>query len=375
MPGYAGEQLVATGRGLIPLSNVPEAQLLKDQAMVEMHFSDGGILRLADDQTLLCPGERLAKAGVLRAGDLVVRKGRHVARDEASSGLPDAAVAIARGSDLHLPTAWDEELAYFLGWLVGDGSFSARGAVTIYGSEREIEELMPLHRSLITAWTGFEPKPSIQANGTRQLRVMRKSFVEYLSAMGVAQAKSADKVVPRAVLLAPEQCLTGFLRGLFDADGCVVNNLKKGTRYVGLGSKSVELLPTVQSLLLSLNIWGRIYCTSKEGKASFSYTRRDGTKVTYKGRGPSFDLRITGESLREFAAVVGFRLHRKGAALGALVDDHVFYRDRNEARLVQCLPSGRADAYVLPTTHGSCRVDGFASVPPHAGRRNRTAPK
>ncbi|MFX0539299.1 LAGLIDADG family homing endonuclease [Ornithinimicrobium sp. Y1847] len=147
---------------------------------------------------------------------------------------------------------WDEELAYYLGWLVGDGSFSERGAVTIYGSEREMEELLPLHRTLLAGWAGFVPKPSIQANGTRQLRLMRRSFVDYLEGLGVAKAKAADKVAPQAVLQAPEQCLTAFLRGLFDADGCVVNDLRKGTRYVGLGSKSPDLLRTVPSLLLSL---------------------------------------------------------------------------------------------------------------------------
>ena len=53
--------------------------------------------------------------------------------------------------------------------------------------------------------------------------------------------------------------MVAFLRGLFDADGCVVNQHANGTRYVGLGSRSEELLIGVQELLASLGIASRIY--------------------------------------------------------------------------------------------------------------------
>ncbi|AXH95749.1 LAGLIDADG family homing endonuclease [Ornithinimicrobium avium] len=119
---------------------------------------------------------------------------------------------------------WDEDLAHYLGWLVGDGNFSHRRAVTIYGSQDDIGEIMPQHRMLLTRWTRFESKPSLQINGTVQLRLNRRDFVDYLSGLGVVQKKSAEKLVPEAVLTAPEEALVAFLRGLFDADGCVVND-------------------------------------------------------------------------------------------------------------------------------------------------------
>ena len=53
---------------------------------------------------------------------------------------------------------------------------------------------------------------------------------------------------------APEEALVSYLSGLFDADGCVVNDVAKGTRYVGLGSRSEELLLGVQELLADLMI-------------------------------------------------------------------------------------------------------------------------
>ncbi len=264
------------------------------------------------------------RADALGKDDRVQRNLDYVPRSECPDLLPRAAVAVARGAKLDLPTSWSEDLAHYLGWLVGDGSFSHRGAVTIYGSEADRSEILPVHHRLLSGWAGFEPKPSVQANGTVQLRLMRRDFVDYLSALGVVQKKSAEKVLPRAILTAPEEAVAAVLRGLFDADGCVVNDVAKGTRYVGLGSRSEELLLGVQSLLGSLGIWGRIYRTGHK-RDSFDYTRKDGSHVTYSSSGPSFDLRITGRSLREFAALVDFSLEGKRSKLLDLIDSHGWY--------------------------------------------------
>ncbi len=53
--------------------------------------------------------------------------------------------------------------------------------------------------------------------------------------------------------------VAAFLRGLFDADGCVVT--RPQSRYVGLGSSSPELLRGVQTLLSTFGIMSHIYQT------------------------------------------------------------------------------------------------------------------
>ncbi|GAA5161317.1 hypothetical protein GCM10011366_09370 [Ornithinimicrobium tianjinense] len=60
---------------------------------------------------------------------------------------------------------------------------------------------------------------------------------------------------------------------------------------------------------------------------------KDGTQATYSSSGPSFDQRITGRSLREFAALVGFELEHKAAKLLDVVDLHDFYEVREHMRL------------------------------------------
>lgn len=324
--GLAAGELVATSGGLVPVATHAPPAVTAD--LLELRFSDGSRVRCTPDHRFSTEDGRSVRADALGKDDRVRRNVDYVPRSACPDLLPQAAVDVARGSKLHLPVSWSEDLAHYLGWLVGDGSFGHRGAVTIYGSRADIDEVLPVHHRVLAGWAGFTPKPSVQANGTVQLRLMRRDFVTYLDALGVVAKKSAEKLVPAAVLTAPEQALAAFLRGLFDADGCVVNDVAKGTRYVGLGSKSEELLLGVQTMLGSLGIWGRIYRTGRK-KDCFEYTRKDGSHATYSSSGPSFDLRITGRSLRDFAVLVDFSLEGKRSKLLDMIDSHGWY-DKSE---------------------------------------------
>src|SRR6185437_1513834 len=255
---------------------------------------------------------------------------------------------------LQVPDKWDQEFAHYLGWLTGDGCIDARGvsAVTVYGSDEDKDVMLPRHHSLLTRITGFESKPSVQSNGTLQLRVTRQAFGQFLCQLGVAEGRAADKVVPASVFEAPEDAVVAFLRGLFDADGCVVNQASNGTRYVGLGSRSEELLIGVQELLASLGIASRIYRTGVKAD-SFHYTRKDGSQVTYGSDGPSFDLRITAEALPEFHRLVGFTLPGKQGKLDRIVRTSSFYHVDRTARLVSRESQGFETTYNLtePRNH------------------------
>jgi len=125
----------------------------------------------------------------------------------------------------------------------------------------------------------------------------------------------AAKHVPDAIFEAPEETLIGFLQGLFDADGCAVS-LQNGTRYVASAAGPRNCCSASRTLA-SLGIAGRIYQTGTK-KDSFSYTRKDGSTASYGSDGPSFDLRITGRSLREFGARIGSAA-RQGAELLTII--------------------------------------------------------
>src|SRR5207248_8991242 len=120
-------------------------------------------------------------------------------------------------------------------------------------------------------------------------RATRRAVGQFLRMLGVSGDRAADKRVPQAIFEAPEDAVVAFLRGLFDADGCVVDQHANGTRYVGLSSRSEELVIGAQELLASLGIASRIYRTGIKS-ASFRYTRKDGSEVAYGSDGPSYDL-------------------------------------------------------------------------------------
>ena len=326
--------------------------------IVELRFSDGSRLRCTPNHRVWTANRGWVHACDLTDEDRVVRSFQHAPRPMADPHLPAEALVMASfersRKPLELPVKWDPELAHYLGWVVGDGCINAgdNAAVTVYGSAEDKEVVLPRHHALLTQITGFESKPSVQANGTLQLRVTRRAFGEFLRGLGVSGGRAVEKTVPDAVFEAPEDALIAFLRGLFDADGCVVDQQANATRYVGLGSRSEELLIGVQELLASLGIASRIYKTGVK-TASFHYTRKDGSEATYGSDGPSFDLRITAGALREYHRLVGFSLPGKQAKLSRIVTTTDSYDVDRTVRLVSRESQGFELTYNLtePRNH------------------------
>lgn len=374
-PCFPGDQRVMTDSGLIPIGDLvrrasrgetfavytndvtsetePAPRIVATSPtrymvtgtneIVELRFSDGSRLRCTSNHRVWTENRGWAHARDLTEEDRVVRSFDYAARPHASAALPPLAIQIAHkapGKTLGtIPEKWSTELAHYVGWLVGDGCVTDQGVITVYGNEWAQDTVAPRHRRLLTEITGFEPKPSVQANGTVQLRALRGRFTLMLRALGVSPGKSADKVVPESIYEAPEEAVTAFLRGLFDADGCVVNQEVKGTRYVGLGSRSEELLIGVQELLDSLGIKGRIYRTGVK-TASFAYTTKGGDERVYGSDGPFYDLRISGRHIRGFSDTIGFDHAAKADKLKWLLTDHEFYRVDETVRLVSRVSKG-----------------------------------
>ncbi|MCA1671927.1 MAG: ribonucleoside-diphosphate reductase, partial [Actinobacteria bacterium] len=387
-PCFPADQRVMTDSGLIPigelvrratrgeqfgvytndLTNVDESQsrvlatsptrymVTGTNEIVELRFSDGSRLRCTPNHRLWTANRGWVQAEELNEDDRVVRSFEYAPRPFASKSLPAVAVEAgrtARGWALaDVPEEWDTELAHYLGWLVGDGCLTETGVVTAYGSGYERDSVLARHRALLTRITGIESKPSIQSNGTAQLRCMRDRFGAMLRMLGVSALRSAAKVMPESVFEAPEEAVTAFLRGLFDADGCVVNQVAKGTRYIGLGSRSDELLRDVQELLAGLGIAARIYSTGTKTDSCHD-VRKDGSTAVYGSDGPSFDLRISGRSMAEFRIRVGFDHEDKAAKLAAVLADHGHYAKDESVRLVSRKPQGFETTYNLtePRNH------------------------
>ncbi|WP_205324874.1 vitamin B12-dependent ribonucleotide reductase [Glycomyces sp. YM15] len=323
--------------------------------IIELRFSDGSRLRCTPNHRVWTKNRGWVHAEQLQPEDQVVRSNQYAPRSAANTRVPLAALAAAEatGSTLRLPHKWDEDpdLAHFMGWLVGDGCVTENRVVTVYGTEAEQQELLPRHQRLLERLTGKAGKPSVQANGTQQLRAGHAGLIEFFKALGFSIGRAAEKVLPEALFEADEETLVEFLQGLFDADGCVVEQ-DNGTRYIGLGSKSEELLIGVQETLSSLGISARIYRTESKD-AKFQYTKKDGTEVEYESEGPFFDLRISGPSMVEFAALISFSLPAKRDKLASMLDYKTRYNTDRTVRMTSRKSVGFETTYNLtePRNH------------------------
>ena len=330
--------------------------------IVKLRFDNGMELRCTPNHRIFTLNRGYVEAQHLARTDRVKILDLPAPSTSADLGLPvptEVAAYQAKGDHtrfIRLPEKWSPDLAHYLGWLVGDGSFGAGGTVSsIYGSPEDRQHVMPGHSDLI-AWLNGDaaPKPSAQSNGTTRLRVTRHALVGFLRSLGLKSVKGPEKRVPWSVFQAPPEMVAAFLQGLFDADGCVRRDDRKGS-YVGLGSTSRSLLADVQRLLTTFGIDSTVYSTRAGGESAFSYRRkRDGEEVEYRSSA-MYDLRISGSGMAAFATAIGFSLPSKQATLDLIIGDRVrgFYRTDRSAHLVERCDDGYELTYNLsePRNH------------------------
>ncbi len=387
-PCFTGDSLVLTNKGLISFRELieranhgEEFQVATDNQtsggegirftspeqymitgfnpIVRLGFSNGMEVRCTRNHRFFTQNRGMVKAAELTPADKIVVQTHAATFAAASWNMPassDFDAYRAKGdryAPLALPERWTEDFAELLGHLVGDGSISGNVVSWIYGSDDDKEQLLPRHSQTLKALTGEEPHVTVMENKTLQVRISRGAFKRFIVALGVKETYAANKVIPASIFQAPTPIVAAFLKGLFTADGCVVEQ-PNGTRYVGLGSKSKELLQGAQRLLATFGIFSRIDETKPAaGKSGLPYTRRDGSEVVYESRGPSYDLRITGRSLRVFAKQIGFATKKPSTKLIEIVERTEHYATDETINLVSCEDDGVELTYNLtePVNH------------------------
>ncbi|MGI8792401.1 MAG: LAGLIDADG family homing endonuclease [Acidimicrobiales bacterium] len=337
----------------------PDAVMITGRnEIVRLRFDNGLELRCTAGHKIFTTNRGYVEAKDLTSDDDVKALNLATPATAADWSLPVATETAAYATkdvrtakEVVLPEKWSDDLAHYLGWLVGDGCISGDVASTVYGTPGDRDDALPRHQALLADLNGGAvPTPSIQANGTVQLRQSRSAVTRFFEALGVHPVPSAEKVVPPTVNEAPPEIVAAFLQGLFDADGCVSD--QTDTRYVGLGSASRQMLVDVQRLLSTFGVFSRIYRTRGAEDGAFRYERKDGSVTEYASE-EMFDLRISGRSMASFANSVGFTVGAKVAALESAIGDHTRYRTRETVRLVDRADDGVELTYNLsePRNH------------------------
>jgi ribonucleoside-diphosphate reductase alpha chain len=343
-------------RETVTLSRHEAVMVTGTNPVVRLRFSNGAEIRCTPNHRFWTANRGWVRAEHLEPTDRVRLLDQETPSVAAERRLPvptDVTAYATKGdhaAPMALPEKWDEDFAHLLGWLVGDGSFSGEVISAVYGSAEDREAALPRHERIFAALNGGRsPKVSVQANGTVQLRLSRRALALFFESLGLRRVRAAEKDVPWSVFQAPTDVVCAFLRGLFDADGTVVNG--KTTRYVGLASRSRSLLTSVQMLLSALGISGRIYRTARGGAEEFTYTTTKGEARVYTSA-PGYDLRIGGEGIDRYAQLIGFDVPSKAARLRGLASVEK-YRSSRIAKLVSREDDGFAVTYNLtePKNH------------------------
>ncbi|MCE4602241.1 MAG: hypothetical protein F7C08_00700 [Desulfurococcales archaeon] len=199
----------------------------------------------------------------------------------------------------------DEDIAFSLGWLVGDGTFNKHYVAWYFSEDDKIAEDR-VRRGL--AKIGGNPlshtymlsksEHKIQYNNSTRLY---KNIVALLGVNELQQSR--DRKLPEIVWRLSPKSLRAFLRGLFTADGTVDND-----KAIRLTSASRRLLEEVQILLSIFGIQSVIY--ERPYQREFKYHTKNGEERIYKAQG-YYELVIKGYSRKLFKELIGFEDVRK----------------------------------------------------------------
>ncbi len=176
-----------------------------------------------------------------------------------------------------MPAILDEELAFFLGYLTGDGFVAAqegdnRVGVSISQESYLMKEMPALLERLFGITANRQQK---KQDRSVTLVLDNRAVKEFLQINGLAKGRSRQASIPRLIRQSPPNVVGAYLRGLFEADG----GLSHGYPY--LTTTSPRLAEEVATLLIGLGCPVRVRSiapgANHYGSASIYHIRIEST--------------------------------------------------------------------------------------------------
>ncbi len=218
---------------------------------------------------------------------------------------------------LRIPDVLNEDIAWLLGYFIGDGKRTKSGICLTCGDEelsqklaRIVNEVLGLHA--IVYWDPTE------RGGRWRVIAHSRELLSWLGSLGInLEDKARSKKIPSPILRSPKEVMSAFLRGYFDADAYA------GPEGIRLSSSSDALIRTVQIILLNYGI------------LSTQRPHQDGCT----------HLEIAGASAALFLYEIGFGLTRKQQALKEYVERHRWFRKEERGDTIVSIEYGCADVF------------------------------
>ncbi len=209
-----------------------------------------------------------------------------------------------------------ENLGLLLGLITGDGHFTNRGqgkeaaVVNFWGADRA---LAPMIVQYVNSLIGPVAKTA-RAYHVTSVAVPERNH-EFIRSVILARVlehygftKQTKLQVPEVIWRGSEDCVKGYLRGLFQADGTVNISGMSQSCSVRLASSHRSLLQDVQTLLANFGVFCRIHKRREAGKRTLPDGK--GGNKEYQCQA-DYELIIDGESRERFMQEIGFMLDYK----------------------------------------------------------------
>lgn len=235
---------------------------------------------------------------------------------------------------LRLPEELNEELAWFLGYFVGDGNLNESGIGLTTGDEELAQRLSEVIDSSF-GLRAFVKLDQSEGHGRWRIIVYSRELWRLLESVGIRlEDRAGNKKIPSMILRSPKSVMSAFLRGYFDADAYA------GREGIRLSSSSEELIRTVQIVLLNFGI--------------LSTQRKQQDSCTH--------LEITGASAARFLNQIGFSLERKQQALRDYVTNRQWFKKEDFTDEIVSIEAGCADVYDITVAEKHAYVaNGFVN--------------
>lgn len=316
---FGPDERIATDKGLIPAHELADRmdagetfyahthQSLRqitarfrngEKPLYEVTTTRGYKVRITEDHkvAVLMDGKITTMAlKYLQPGDeILLLLGEGVEGDyvELSAPVYERSIMSTRlNEDVRLPEMLNEDLAYLLGYMYGDG-YVHYGKKVTWRAPKAIKmataDAYPQVRERLTRLVSdlFSVQPIIE-DGDGALKSVvfySRVVIDWLEANGLLKPKADSIRVPEAIFRSPSSVQAAFIAGYFDADGCYRGS--KGG--YGFDSISRNMLADVQQLLALNGIVSRIGETDRSAQGWQTIYRLTVTGSRFKARFADF---------------------------------------------------------------------------------------
>lgn len=222
---------------------------------------------------------------------------------------------------------------YLSGIFVGDGYFSGHHAnACVYETDDGYRGILKHGEDCVS---DIDRRSDAKGWRRRENRKIQELTIgSWIKNFGITNTKT--KTITKQVEQASKEFYIGFLKGLFDADGTVIDTEK--TKDIRLTQSSFELLQATQRMLLRLGIYSTINIHRKEDEIHTI----QGRKVNAK---KSWYLKISKDSVVQYYETIGFEHTEKAKKLKKMVKNNNFYSTNFVATISSIEYIGKSDVY------------------------------